>query len=202
MPTSLSPSQAVTVRLACSSMPSMHSLSSTGRRSARVDRVSTSMNWSGLIGWLIRYSIPHPPVSGGQSPARCSALSGNHVFRLGSVLVLSGIAVQYQEHQQYDCTDKRNQCNQQPPAAAVRPMKPTHCYGQTGNQNGQCIYSTQQAHSRCLAESTGNTVEESQNNTDDGIEQDKVPVLLSSGPSTESRIVFQYFHIPIHTISF
>src|SRR5690606_34667628 len=55
MPTSESSSQAVTARFELSIMPCMHIKSSTGRRAARADVLSSSINFSAVMGSLIVY---------------------------------------------------------------------------------------------------------------------------------------------------
>src|SRR5690606_11415380 len=55
MPTSESSSQAVTARFELSIMPCMHIKSSTGRRAARADVLSSSINFSAVMGSLILY---------------------------------------------------------------------------------------------------------------------------------------------------
>lgn len=120
-------------------------------------------------------------------------LVGCHPFRIWSVLIVPGRAVLHHENKQHDGANDGHERNEQPPSTAVSVVKTPHGDSKTWNEDAKRINAAQQP------SGTHDSIYYTENETDNNIEQHKIPVLSSPGPALKYCIFLQNLKIPVQT---
>lgn len=109
-------------------------------------------------------------------------------------MIFAGLAVLEQEDEQDDSTDDGDQAQKDGPAAAPGVMKAADGDGQSGNDDAKRIDSTQDAKG-----SHGNFKQDDARD-DQGVDQDKMPILAAPGTAVELGILMKGLDIPVHRL--
>lgn len=110
------------------------------------------------------------------------------------VLIFAVMAVLEQEDEQDDSTDHGDQAQKDGPAAAPGVVQAADGDGKSGNNDAKGIEGAQDAHG-----SHGNFKEDDAQD-DQGVDQDKIPILAAPGTAAELGILLKGLDIPVHRL--